>query len=136
MANWCCQTGLDWEFEKCEANVQERPYQSMKKHDYPRAHLQGLPGVYSFLLSGFVGLAGLASAALLAALRGCFALAAGLGTLIVRAATRLRENAILLNFAIKAFEGLLKRIAWIHSHFTHRHYQRDLRSLLRSDLWG
>src|SRR5436305_14790876 len=98
MANWCCQTDLDWEFEKCEANVQERPYQSIKKHDYPRAHLQGLPGVYSFLLSGFVGLAGLASAALLAALRSCFALAAGLGTLLLRSAPRPREYGRLPHF--------------------------------------
>ena len=58
-----------------------------KKHSYPRTHLYGRMGVYSFLLNG--GLAGLAGAALLAALRGCFALAAGLGTLIVRATTRL-----------------------------------------------
>jgi len=65
------------------------------------------------------GLAGLASAALLAALRGCFALAARLRAFVVRAATRLGKHSILLNFAVKTFERLLKRIARVNFHFTH-----------------
>lgn len=65
------------------------------------------------------GLAGLAGAALFAALRGRFALAARLRAFVVRAATRLGKHPILLNFAIKALERLLKRISWIYFYFTH-----------------
>ncbi len=64
-------------------------------------------------------LAGLAGAALFAALRGSLALAASLGALVMRATTRLGQHAVLLNFAIKAFERLLKGIARIDFYFTH-----------------
>src|SRR5690348_12899988 len=65
-------------------------------------------------------LAGLAGAALFAALGGGFALAAGLWAFVVRAATRLGKHSILLNFAVKAFERLLKRISRIYFYFTHK----------------
>src|SRR5712691_9158805 len=64
-------------------------------------------------------LAGLAGAALFAALRGSFALAARLRAFVVRATTRLGKHSILLDFAVKAFERLLKRISWIYFYFTH-----------------
>ena len=65
-------------------------------------------------------LARLAGAALFAALGRGFALAAGLRAFVVRAAARLGKHSILLDFAIKAFERLLKRISWIYFYFTHK----------------
>ena len=55
-----------------------------------------------------------------AALGGGFALAARLRAFVVRAAARLGEHAILLDFTVKAFERLLKRISWIDFYFTHK----------------
>ena len=49
------------------------------------------------------------------------------------ATARLREYAILLNFAVEALERLLERIAGIDLDLTHGNYQRDLRSLLYPD---
>ena len=49
---------------------------------------------------------------------------------------RFREYAILLNFAIKALERLLERIAGVDLDLTHGNYQRDLLSLLRPDFCG
>ena len=66
------------------------------------------------------GLAGLARAALFAALGGSFALAARLRAFVVRAAARFGKHAVLLDFAVKAFERLLKRISWIDFYFTHK----------------
>jgi len=66
------------------------------------------------------GLAGLAGAALFAALRGSFALAARLRAFVVRATTRLGKHSILLDFAVKTFERLLKRVSWIYFYFTHK----------------
>ena len=68
---------------------------------------------------GVIGLVRLASAALFAALRGRFAFAARLRALVMRAAARLRENAILLNFTVETFERLLKRVTRINFYFTH-----------------
>lgn len=65
------------------------------------------------------GLVDLARAALFATLGGGFALAARLGAFVVRAAARFGKHAILLDFAVKAFERLLKRIPWIYFYFTH-----------------
>jgi len=65
-------------------------------------------------------LAGLAGAALFAALRGSFALAARLRAFVVRATTRLGKHTILLDFAVKPFERLLKRVTWIYFNFTHK----------------
>ena len=65
-------------------------------------------------------LADLARAALFAPLGGSFALAARLWAFVVRAAARLGQHAILLDFAVKAFERLLKRISWIYFYFTHK----------------
>jgi hypothetical protein len=64
-------------------------------------------------------LAGLAGAALFAALCRGFALAARLRAFVVRATTRFGKHSILLDFAVKAFERLLKRISWIYFYFTH-----------------
>jgi hypothetical protein len=72
-----------------------------------------------------------AGAAHFAALCCCFALAACLGAFKVRAAACLGENTILLNFAVKLFEGKLEGVAGVDSDFTHRRYQLDLRSLDR-----
>jgi hypothetical protein len=65
-------------------------------------------------------LADLARATLFAPLSGGFALAARLRAFVVRAAARLGKYAILLDFAVKAFERLLKRISWIYFYFTHK----------------
>lgn len=78
-----------------------------------------MPATCAIVRCSPVRLAGLAGAALFAALRGGLALAACLGAFVVRAAARLREHTILLNFAIEAFERLLKRIARINFYFTH-----------------
>ena len=66
------------------------------------------------------GLADLARAALFAALGGSLALAARLWAFVVRAAARFGKYTILLDFAVKAFERLLKRISWIYFYFTHK----------------
>lgn len=66
------------------------------------------------------GLADLARASLFAALGGSFAFAARLRAFVVRAASRLGKHAVLLDFAVKAFERLLKRISWIDFYFTHK----------------
>ncbi len=65
-------------------------------------------------------LAWLTTTATPATLRLSFALAAGLRTLVVRASTSLGEDAVLLNLAVEALERQLKRIARVHSDFTHR----------------
>src|SRR5579859_7311786 len=65
-------------------------------------------------------LADLARAALFATLGCGLALAARLWAFVVGTAARLGKHAILLDFTIKAFERLLKRIPWIYFYFTHK----------------
>lgn len=60
------------------------------------------------------------SAATLAALRLGFAFTAGLGTFVVGTPTSLGQDAILLHFAVEAFERKLKRVTWVNFDFTHR----------------
>jgi len=59
-------------------------------------------------------------AATLAALRLGFAFTAGLGTFVVGTPTSLGQDAILLHFAVEAFERKLKRVTWVNFDFTHR----------------
>ena len=81
-------------------------------------------------------LAGLAGAALFAALRGSFALAARLRAFVVRATTRLGKHTILLDFAVKPFERLLKRVTWIYFNFTHKTLPTRSLVITSARLWG
>ncbi|OLB28962.1 MAG: hypothetical protein AUG54_04835 [Ktedonobacter sp. 13_1_20CM_4_53_7] len=62
----------------------------------------------------------LTSAAAPAALSLSLTLTTSLRTLVMRTPARLREDTILLNLAVKTLERQLKRIARVHSDFTHR----------------
>ncbi|OLB65386.1 MAG: hypothetical protein AUH94_00820 [Ktedonobacter sp. 13_2_20CM_2_54_8] len=62
----------------------------------------------------------LTSAAPPAALSLSLTLTTSLRTLVMRTPARLREDTILLNLAVKTLERQLKRIARVHSDFTHR----------------
>ena len=71
------------------------------------------------------------SAASLPTLSLCFALAPGLGALIVPATTGLREDTRLLHFAVKLFQCYIKWAIGVYNDLGHRHYQRDLLVLAR-----
>lgn len=68
----------------------------------------------------------LTGSSLFAALCRCLALTTRLRAFVMRAAARLRKNTILLNFTVKSFECLLKRITGIDFYLTHEHHQCDL----------
>ena len=70
---------------------------------------------------------------LFASLRCRFALTSSLGAFVMSTTACFREYTILLNFAVKALERLLERIAGVDLDLTHGNYQLDLRSLLRPD---
>ena len=95
-------------------------------------------GSYGFPCFGFLHatLARLTRTTLLAALCRSFALTSSLWAFVMSPTARFREYAILLNFAIKALERLLERIAGVDLDLTHGNYQRDLLSLLRPDFFG
>lgn len=76
-------------------------------------------------------LAWLAGTALLAPLSRGFTLTPRLGAFVVRAAAGLRQDTILLNFAVELLERELEGVSWINFNLTHGLYQRDLRSLDR-----
>src|SRR5260370_13851194 len=67
----------------------------------------------------------------LPALSLCFALAPSMGTLIVPATTGLREDTLLLHFAVKLLQCYIKWAIRGYNDLGHRHYQRDLLVLAR-----